>query len=104
MGQLQFTVTPTNVTVEDGMELTLPCVATGASNIFYLWHRDNLTNPLANSSDRVYYTDGNLTGGNLTFNEVIVEDEDVYFCMAIDRDDGSNRVTSDPVYLTGMST
>ena len=101
MGQLQFTVMPTNVTVEDDMVTTLPCVATGASTIIYVWYLDNTTNPLpttTNSSYRIYITDGNLT-----FNEVIDEDEDVYICTAIDGNDPSNRVTSDPAYLIGMS-
>ena len=92
---------PTNVTVEDGMDTTLPCVATGASTIIYVWHLDNTSNPLAtsdNSSNRIYITDGNLT-----ISEVTDEDEDVYICMAIDGNYSSNRVTSDPVYLTGMS-
>lgn len=104
IGQLQFTVMPTNVTVEVGMDTTLPCVATGAlegSIIIYDWFLDNLTNPLAisnNSSERVYITDGNLT-----FSEVIDEDEAVYICMAVDSHNSSSRVISDPVYLTGMS-
>ena len=97
IGQLQFTVMPTNITAEDGMETTLPCVATGAPPIIYVWYRDNITAPLAlisNNSERVYITDGNLT-----FTEVTDDDEDVYICMAIDG--RNNRITSDPIYLTG---
>ena len=101
IGQLQFTVVPVNITVEDGMDTTLPCVATGVSTFIYVWYLDNITNPQSfssNSSERVY-----LTNGNLTFSEVVDEDDGVYICEAIDSDDPSNRITSDPIYLTGMS-
>lgn len=93
---------PTNITVENGMETTLPCVATGASTIIYVWSNDNISAPLPlpqNSSERIHFIAN--TTGTLMFNEVIMEDEDVYVCMAIDANNINNRIISHPVYLTG---
>lgn len=104
MSQLQFIVTPTNVTVEDGSEVTLPCVATGLQPIAYVWYREeNISEPLAienNSSYRIHFT-GNVTG-NLTFTEVTSDDEDVYVCTALDVNNPSNVIRSEPFYFTGM--
>lgn len=103
MAQLEFITTPANVTVENGTETTLPCIATGASTIFYLWNNGNTSNPLSfgnDSSDRIHYI-GNVNG-TLMFNEVTTDDEDIYVCVALDSNDPNNSIISDPAYLTGM--
>ena len=91
---------PSNVTVESGLAATLPCIATGAE-IIYLWHNGNMSNILAmsdNSSHRMH-----LSNGTLMFNEVSVDDENIYVCVAVDVNDPRNTISSNPVYLTGMS-
>lgn len=100
-GQLQFTVQPSDIIVEQGMKAVLPCVATGASKIFYVWSNGNISESLAlstNSSDRRYLLDGNLT-----FNEVLISDEDDYVCMAMDGGNTSRYIVSEAAYLNGMS-
>ena len=103
VGQLEFTVVPSNVTVENGETVILPCIATGAVLISYVWHdiNGNISNQLAisgNSSQRMHLNDGNLT-----FTEVSTDDEGVYVCKAYDISNPQNNISSDPVYLTGMS-
>lgn len=91
---------PSNVTVESGSATALPCLATGAE-IIYLWHNGNMSNMLAisdNSTHRMH-----LRNGTLTFNEVFVDDENIYVCVALDVNDPTNNISSNPAYLTGMS-
>jgi len=88
---------PVNITVEEGMTTNLSCTATGASTINYEWRKgDNSSVLNNNSSDRVTIT----TDGTLMFDEVEVDDEDFYYCLAMDSN--NTIITSQPAYLTGM--
>ena len=109
IGQLEFTVEPDNVTVESGMKATLSCMATGVSAILYVWHKDNISEGLgvtSNTSDRIHFANHSLitdNNGTLVLNEVTADDEGVYFCRAMEHNNASHFIVSDPAYLTGMS-
>ena len=100
-GQLQFTVTPANVTVENGRDITLPCMATGAPTILYVWRNSSVELGVgsANSTQRIYFITEN--NGSIVFSEVTTDDEDHYVCIALDANNVTNLIRSEPAYLTG---
>jgi len=96
-GQIQFTETPSNVSVKYGDSATLHCVADSV-NVAYVWIKGGMALALPmNESSRLH-----LYNGSLVINNIIDDDEDEYVCMVLDLDTGKN-ITSDSVYITVIS-